>query len=553
MEDFSRKVGTSCLLLILLLVVMGFIPAMSIGGVDLKRINILSELSLSDKSFDFNYDSNYDFGADFDPNIEIPDVVALELDEEEYQIDLHEVSASAAEARELLAMLSDETNETNDSVNSIDSTNSDNSTTQIDPQDLNTLQIDTTRLLKEAKLTPIENFDSTEFTSLDRLYTKLNTPNATIRIAVLGDSFIEGDIITCDLREIFQSRYCGCGTGFAPIDSPLTRYRKTIKTTSSGWTTYNVMQKRTTPEDLAPYYPVSGWVSKPENGATTKWEGSEARKYLNSWGETHILFRCDSRTVIETVVNDTDLQTHTFDGKNMVQQIKLTQPDIHSVSLKIVSGAEGFIGYGAIFNSPQKDGGVCVDNYSIRSNNGQAMLWTNPSVNVQIDHLVGGYDLVILQYGLNIMQKGVNNYTRYGAQVEKMIAYVKECFPQAAVLVMGVSDRSMKEDGTYRPMSEAPRLTHYQRQAAHNAGVAFWSTYDAMQAQGGMSNFVSEGWAAKDFTHINLAGGRQIAMALADALIFDHYKCCPLIVRHDHENIIQPISNEVVVGSISIE
>ena len=64
----------------------------------------------------------------------------------------------------------------------------------------------------------------------------------------------------------------------------------------------------------------------------------------------------------------------------------------------MLSGNEGFIGYGAVFEAD----GVVVDNYSVRSNNGQAMFWTNPSVNAQMNDLLG-YDLVILQYGLNIM------------------------------------------------------------------------------------------------------------------------------------------------------
>ena len=39
------------------------------------------------------------------------------------------------------------------------------------------------------------------------------------------------------------------------------------------------------------------------------------------------------------------------------------------------------------------------------------MFWTNPSVNAQINAMLG-YDLVVLQYGLNIMQPGVKNYTK---------------------------------------------------------------------------------------------------------------------------------------------
>lgn len=160
---------------------------------------------------------------------------------------------------------------------------------------------------------------------------------------------------------------------------------------------------------------------------------------------------------------------------------------------------------------------MVVDNYSVRSNNGQAMFWTNPSVNAQMNALLG-YDLVILQYGLNIMQTGVSNYTNYAGQIEKMVAYVRQCFPTAAVLVLGVSDRSVKTDAGFEPMDAIPHMLGYQRGAAENTGAAFWPTCDAMRSLGGMEQFVANGWAGKDFTHINYAGGRRVAWSLFDAL-----------------------------------
>ena len=158
-----------------------------------------------------------------------------------------------------------------------------------------------------------------------------------------------------------------------------------------------------------------------------------------------------------------------------------------------------------------------MDNYSIRSNNGQAMFWTSPTVNAQINEMLG-YDLVILQYGLNILEPGIRSFAKYGEQIEKMIAYIRQCFPTAAVLVMSVSDRSVKSDSGFVPMDSAPYMAAAQRQAAQNSGAAFWSAYDAMQSLGGMAQFVANGWAGKDYTHINFAGGRRVAWALYDAI-----------------------------------
>ena len=49
--------------------------------------------------------------------------------------------------------------------------------------------------------------------------------------------------------------------------------------------------------------------------------------------------------------------------------------------------------------------------------------------------------------------------------------------------------------------------------------MAFWNTYEAMQLLGGMTHFVEQGWAGKDYTHINYGGGREIARSLYYALL----------------------------------
>ena len=71
------------------------------------------------------------------------------------------------------------------------------------------------------------------------------------------------------------------------------------------------------------------------------------------------------------------------------------------------------------------------------------------------------------------MQTGVHNYTNYARQIEKMVVYVQQCFPTAAVLVLGVSDRSVKTDAGFEPMDAIPYMLDYQRGAAENTGAAF--------------------------------------------------------------------------------
>ncbi|PKL81788.1 MAG: hypothetical protein CVV24_13420, partial [Ignavibacteriae bacterium HGW-Ignavibacteriae-3] len=56
-----------------------------------------------------------------------------------------------------------------------------------------------------------------------------NSKSKTVRIAHYGDSAIEGDLITADLRESFQSKFGGNGVGWLGITSQDITFRQTTK------------------------------------------------------------------------------------------------------------------------------------------------------------------------------------------------------------------------------------------------------------------------------------------------------------------------------------
>ena len=140
-----------------------------------------------------------------------------------------------------------------------------------------------------SRLTKIEDFSENQ--AIATFCDSLIEADRPIRIAVLGDSFIEGDILTADLRERLQSAFGGRGTGFAPMASPLTSFRRSIKTQSKGWTAYNVMQSKSGPAPYNEQFFVSGWVCRPSDGASTRWEETTFRKQLDSCSTARVLFR----------------------------------------------------------------------------------------------------------------------------------------------------------------------------------------------------------------------------------------------------------------------
>ncbi len=487
------------------LVVVAFIPPVTIGGVHLRRANIFADLYAFDDPAEQPAATDGDLFDEADFEVDFEDVerridAGLETAPADTDAEKSAPSREAAESNE--ASLLPDTLPSAAAVSfewRLGAPAAARREPAIDPRRF------------APRLTPIEDFSpDARFAAFCDTLLEADRP---VRIAVLGDSFVEGDILTADLRERLQRAFGGRGTGFAPMASPLTAFRRTVRTRSNGWTAYNIMKHKSVPAQLGERFFVSGWVCRPADGASTRWEATDYRSRLDSCSTARVLFIAPRDSRIRLILNDSLHRDFSVAGSPDVRQAVVTAPSIHTLEFRVTEGASDMIGYGALFE--QK--GVTVDNYSVRSNNGQAIFRTNPAVNAQIDALTG-YDLVILQYGLNIMQAGVRSYTQYGAQIEKIITYVRRCFPTAAVLVMGVSDRAVKGEQGIESMDAIPYMLDCQRTAARNCGAAFWSTYDAMRADGGIEEFVARGWAGKDFTHINYAGGRRVGWALYDAI-----------------------------------
>ena len=500
-DDYTSRGWLVTTAALAVLIFVSFIPPIEAGGVSLRRASIISDLVTLDSA-----------------TTEVEQEAQPEINVEDFEVDLDEVAEQVAQTTATASPFGEGTSASWEGIFDEQPTGGE---AQHDDEPLPSLEAllkaDYSDILPaDSLITSIEEFRGDEFdTPMHRLYEKLLAGQESVRVAFMGDSFVEGDILTADLRELLQDTFHGGGVGYVPVASPFTGFRQTIKTTSKGWTPYNIMQRKSTPEPYVGDYFVSGWVARATDGASTRWDMTDRRRHLTECNRARLLFISRESSKITVILNDNVQREFEFDGSDVVRQIVVEEEQILSLEMRVDSGAAGFTAIGADFDSTS---GLSLDNFSVRSNNGQAMFWSSASVNAQI-HSMRPYDLVVLQYGLNIMQADRHNYSLYGEQVEKMVRYVESCFPGAAVLVMGVSDRSQRNEQGIVPMSSAVDLTRSQREAAEKCGVAFWNTYEAMQRLGGMTAFVENGWAGKDYTHINYAGGREIARQLYYALL----------------------------------
>ena len=470
------RIASFTLAVILGMVALGFVPSFEIFGMEFERVDILSQL----RTEEIAEDASHNYTADFD-------LLEQELAEAEAQICEVDTLPEPIPVR----------------YEWIVESRGSNNRAALRSEDF---------IPTSANIVDFEDFDTLATTRFDAFISKLAN-GEDVRIAFMGDSFVEGDIVTCDLREELQSRFGGRGTGFIPADIPFATVRKSIKRTSSNWKTYSVMKPKEAPEALRERLFVSGYLAEGRAGATTRWQATTSHASLDSCTQARILLISRDTSRIEVVLGDTLRNEFMIAGDERVREIYVEGP-VDDIRLSVVEGS--VMCYGATMEG---NGGVTVDNFSVRSNNGHAIFGTSATVNRQVDELLG-YDLVVLQYGLNIMQKGQRVYAKYRDQVRDMIAYAERCFPNAAIVVVGVSDRWVKnaETNAYEPIGSVDALTSYQRAAADSCKVVFWNTSRVMKGLGGMPTFVSNGWAAKDYTHINYAGGKRIANALTEAI-----------------------------------
>ncbi len=366
-------------------------------------------------------------------------------------------------------------------------------------------------LFRPGAVIPIEDF-SPGGVCLGKFYRKLQHIDGLgrpLRIAFLGDSFIEGDILTSDLREFLQSIYGGRGVGFVPL-APIDKYRNTVNIDHDGWkirsSLYGSHEGR---------YLINGQCFVPEGTASVSVRTTGQREHATQFDRVSLLYINGGPTVMKYSLRGSDYQEKVLPAKGGLQLTDLRRENMRSAEVRIEQ-AEEFTGYGLYLHD---DTGIYVDNFSLRSSTGMQLLRVSASMLRQLNELVP-YDLIVLQYGLNLVEPDRKDYQSYKEAMIRVIERIKEAMPEAGIIVLGIADRNYKSDeGDMVTKIGVLNLIETQRNIAAEAQTAFWNTYLAMGGRNSMRNFVSGNLANKDYTHINYRGGKKIAEAFGKSLL----------------------------------
>jgi hypothetical protein len=328
-----------------------------------------------------------------------------------------------------------------------------------------------------------------------------------VRIAYFGDSMIEGDLITQDLRDSLQHFFGGEGVGFVPATSVVSGFRTSIRHSFSGnWMDYHFKNIPPKGTELG----ISGHVFLPAAQSWVKYQPADK----GTFDEVSLLYGSGGG---EVMINNKPLR---LDGRNSLNAKSfISDSTQNSLTLQFKTST---LFYGACFESPA---GIFLDNYSFRGISGIELGKLSKNMWMQMQS-VRPYDLIVLHYGANVLFLPENTkFDWYERPMVKVVDSLRQLFPNTSFLIVGTADKAYKKKGKYVTAPGVKALMKIQHNFAESRGMAYWNLFSAMGGEGAMARWV-EGdttYANKDYTHFNFRGASKIGGLLYKA-IMDEYK-----------------------------
>jgi lysophospholipase L1-like esterase len=338
---------------------------------------------------------------------------------------------------------------------------------------------------------------------------KLQKANKTkVRIAYFGDSFIESDFVTHDLRQLLQQKYGGMGVGFVPITSVSAGMRKSmVHSFSSNWKVYNMQQHSN------PYIGLSGYAFTATEQSNTSYTMPNVK---DSFTKAQLLYGAVLQNTSILIKQDTSQYSVTLPPtNNLVNAVTINTKKSHAIRLDVAPTATML--YGCSFEDSV---GVYIDNFSFRGTNGAQLMKLDTTV-IQAFNQVKAYDLIVLHYGINVLGNNNTQLDWYKSGLNKTVQFIKQQFPKAAILIIGASDRSTKTNGEYITDAGVAPLLAIQQNIAQKNHTTFFNLYQAMGGNNSMVQWVQQkpALAEKDYIHLTFSGAQKTAQLIYNNLL----------------------------------
>lgn len=331
---------------------------------------------------------------------------------------------------------------------------------------------------------------------LEAFYTALaEAGTRTVRVLHYGDSQIEEDRMTQQIREALQNRYGGAGVGLMPL----------VQTIPSRTVRQELFMndRKISPQQGPRRYMVHGF--KRDQRADGQYGVMGQMAVMNDSlvsGSEHMTAVCTP-----------------LDGRPAYTRWQVFADS--SVAYSFVGDTVQLSGRGNVYAlSQESDTGIIVDNIPLRGCLG--LVFTKmDSTWLSSFYAQQNVRLIIMQFGGNAIPSNKNPGTISGIVkgLREQVRFLRACAPQAAILFIGPSDMLTQVEGEWQTYPMVPYMDRLLRKMALEEQIAYFSLYRWMGGAGSMAHWQEIGLAGSDGVHFSRAGARKAGNAVANWLL----------------------------------
>ena len=383
-----------------------------------------------------------------------------------------------------------------------------------------------------------------DYTFLDPVFRAMENAGKQalpVRVAHYGDSQIEMDRISSELRQALQERFGGMGTGMFPALSNVPS-ASISKSATGGFVQYTMYGDSTTVRAGHNRYGVMAQVVQLTGGGTLSLRvtrAKTAKENTQSFSRVTVLYGRASAGFSVKAVSDTlkpvPVEEKGEGGATLVTW-QFSRP-VQKATLSFQGNAEI---YGVAADG---DNGVTVDNIPLRGCSGT--IFTRISKPLMTDSFaLDNTQLIILQFGGNYMPviRSTKNIEQYQEQIAKQIQYFHEVAPQARILFIGPSDMGKSVNGRIVTWPRLPELVDSLKATALRNDAAYWDLFRMMGGENSMGQWVKHkpAYAGPDYIHFTPAGAEKVGDALSRSFLtyYDFYQLRKTLPRKRVQDVM---------------
>ena len=369
--------------------------------------------------------------------------------------------------------------------------------------------------------------DYTFFDPVFQAFERAQKEGKTVRVVHYGDSQIELDRISSNLRDALQERFGGEGTGMFPAltRTPMASISHSAAGGMAGFPMVGDSLTRRAGHNR--YGPLSQVVSVQGSGTVSlrALRQKSTLERVRHFSSVSVLYGRASDDFSVTAQSDTLKPrpvTKKQDGLTWTTW-RFSRP-VDRATLRFTGSAEV---YGIATDGRA---GVTVDNVPLRGSTGTILTCIDKDL-MKNAYLLDDTRLIILQFGGNFVPAAGSSkaISGYMDKVRDQIAWFQEAVPGGKVLFIGPSDMAAwdEEDGrlhTYRRLAE---VVDSLKAVTLKCGAAYWDLYGMMGGANSMPQWVRHkpALAGPDYVHFTPAGAKVVGETLSHSLLtyYDFY------------------------------